>query len=308
MKKIVGIFFFIIINYQLLIINCYAQQDAQYSMYMFNPLALNPAYAGSREALSSSLVYRDQWTGISGAPTTAVFTIQAPLTNKHMGLGLEILSDKLGPENTSAVLFSYAYRIRLGKGKLSFGLRMGVYDYAFDWSKIDYKDQGDIYSAQASTSKITGSGDFGLYYYSRTFYWGLGMTHLNQGKISNVSSTDSSARQTVHFFMPIGKSFEVGSVVINPSLLFKGGGNIPTETDLNLNILLKEHLWLGVSWRSTYGLVFLTQYMINEKMRVGYSYDYGMNKIGVAGKGTHEIMIAYDINIHGTKMVMPRFL
>ncbi|MEK6615792.1 MAG: type IX secretion system membrane protein PorP/SprF, partial [Bacteroidota bacterium] len=119
---------------------------------------------------------------------------------------------------------------------------------------------------------------------------------------------DTSARQALHFFMPIGKSFEVGNTVINPSILFKGAKNSPGGVDLNINVLLKERLWLGVSLRSNYGIVFLTQYQIKDKMKVGYSYDYGRNKIGRVGGGTHEIMIGYDINIFGTKMIMPRYL
>ncbi|MFI5163749.1 MAG: type IX secretion system membrane protein PorP/SprF [Bacteroidia bacterium] len=298
---------FLILNFSFLI-TAFAQQDAQYSMYMFNQLALNPAYAGCRDALSTTLLYRDQWTGISGAPRTASFAIQTPLKNNKMGLGMEIISDKLGPTSATSVLFSYAYRIRLGGGKLSFGLRTGIYDYAVNWNQLDYKDPNDVYNTKAATSKITGTADFGLYYYSKTFYWGLGMTHLNKGKITDISSYDSSARQAVHFFMPIGKAFEVGNIIINPSILIKGAGNAPNEIDWNLNFLFKERLWLGISLRSRYGIVLLTQYMINEKMRVGYSYDLGLSKIGVAGQGTHEFMIAYDINFHGTKMMMPRFL
>jgi type IX secretion system PorP/SprF family membrane protein len=298
---------FIIFNFFFLI-GGLAQQDPQYSMYMFNPLALNPAYAGSREVLSSALLYRNQWTGISGAPSTASFSLQTPLRNKKIGVGMEIISDKLGPQSTSGLLLSYAYRIPFLKGKLSFGLRMGMYDYSFDWSKMDYKDPNDVYNTQMRSSKITGTGDFGFYYYSRTFYWGLGMTHLNKGKITDINLGDSSSRQSVHFFMPIGKAFEVGNVIINPTLLIKGAGNAPTQTDLSLNILLKERLWLGISLRSRYGVVFMTQYLVNDKMKVGYSYDYGRNKIGIAGKATHEIMVSYDINNHGAKMIMPRYL
>jgi len=286
----------------------FAQQDAQYSQYMFNHLALNPAYAGSREVLATSLVYRDQWTGIKGAPSTGSLSVQMPLRKKKIGLGAELLSDKLGPQNISACLLSYSYRLPFLKGKLAFGLRMGVYDYVFDGSKMDYKDQGDVYNTRVRTSKITGTGDFGMYYYSRTFYWGLGMTHLNQGKITDVSSQDSTSRQAIHYFMPIGKAFEMGNTVLNPSILIKGAQNSPPEIDLSLNVLLKERLWVGLSLRSNYGVVFLTQYQINDKMKAGYSFDYGANKIGRVGKGTHEIMIAYDINIHGTKMLMPRYL
>ena len=288
-----------------------AQQDAQYSQYMFNQLALNPAYAGSRDVFATSLFYRNQWTGLSGAPTTASFSVQAPLWKKKMGMGAEIFSEKLGPKNISALLVSYSYRVHLLKGNLSFGLRMGIYDYVFDWNKMNYKDLNDQYymdNKGTSSTKITGTGDFGMYYYSRTFYWGLGLNHLNEGKITNEAIGDTSARQALHFFMPIGKSFEVGNTVINPSILFKGAKNSPGGVDLNINVLLKERLWLGVSLRSNYGIVFLTQYQIKDKMKVGYSYDYGRNKIGRVGGGTHEIMIGYDINIFGTKMIMPRYL
>ena len=288
----------------------FAQQDAQYSQYMFNKLAVNPAYAGSREVLATTLLYRDQWTAIEGAPTTAAFSVQMPLKKKKIGIGAEIISDRLGPTKANSILFSYAYRIPLAKGKLAFGLRMGIYDYVFDWNKMDYKDLNDQYyvtNQGTRTAKITGTGDFGMYYYSRTFYGGLSMTHVNRGKITD-SNTDSSARQSVHYFIPIGKAFQKGNVIINPSLLIKGASNAPPSMDIGCNVRLKERWWLGLSFRSAYGVVFLTQYQVNEKMKVGYSYDYGSNKIGVVGKGSHEIMIGYDMNIHGTKMIMPRYL
>ncbi len=284
-----------------------AQQDAQYSQYMFNQLALNPAFAGSRDRLSSSLLYRNQWTGIEGAPKTGALSVQMPLQKKRIGVGAEIISEKLGPKSTNAILLSYAYRIPFAKGKLSFGLRMGMYNYAFDWSKVDYKDKSDMYNTGIRDSKFTGTGDFGFYYYSRTFYWGMGMNHLNRGKVVSLGS-DSASRQAIHFFMPVGKAFQIGNVVLNPTLLLKKANNAPASIDLSLNVLLKERIWLGMSVRSNYGLVFLTQVMITENLKAGYSYDYGINKIGVAGKGSHEIMLGYDLNLRGAKMVMPRYL
>ena len=285
----------------------YAQQDPEYSQYMFNKLAINPAYAGSRDVFSSTLTYRNQWTGIDGAPSTAALAFQMPLKKKNVGLGMEVLSDKMGFKNTSAMLLSYAYRISFLKGDLSFGLRTGIYDYAFDWSKAKVKDPSDVFNTGGRSSKITGTGDAGLYYYTRTFYWGLGITHLNRGKVTDVASDNFSTRQSVHHFMSIGKAFEVGNIILNPALLIKGAGNAPREIDLSFNVLLKERLWIGISARSNYGIVFLSQYMVNDKMKVGYSYDYGMNKIGTVGKGTHEIMIGYDLNMKGTKMEMLRY-
>ena len=301
------IFLFILFIFTLLK-GSYAQQDAQYSMYMFNNLALNPAYAGSREVLATALIYRDQWTGMQGQPTTASFSIQSPLSKKNVGVGAEIISDRLGPQSINAILFSYAYRLNFLKGKLALGLRLGMYDYVTDWSKIDYKDKTDVYNTGNRSSKITGTGDFGTYYYTRTFYWGLGWTHLNNGKIADVAAGGPLAKQSVHFFMPIGKAFETGSVVLNPNLLIKSAKNAPSEIDLGLNVLLKDRLWLGFSLRSGYGMVLLTQFLITDKMKVGYSYDHGTNQIGTIGKGSHEIMIGYDLNVHGTKMLMPRYM
>ena len=160
----------------------FAQQDAQYSQYMFNQLALNPAFAGSREKISSSILYRNQWTGIDGAPTTASASFQMPLKKKKIGIGAEIISDRLGPKNTNAILFSYAYRINFLKGKLSFGLRMGMYNYAFDWSKMDYKDKSDMYNVGIRDSKFTGTGDFGAYYYIIELFDGQGGTLYTETK------------------------------------------------------------------------------------------------------------------------------
>jgi type IX secretion system PorP/SprF family membrane protein len=285
----------------------FAQQDAQYSQYMFNQLALNPAFAGSHELLSNTMMYRRQWTGIQGAPTTGSLSVQMPLKKKKIGVGAEILSDKTGPKTVSSILLSYAYRVPLAKGKLSFGLRMGMSDYVFDWSKMDYKDKSDLYNSGDRTSKFTGTGDFGLYYYTRTFYWGMGVNHLNRGKII-VSGNDSAARQAIHIFMPVGKAFQAGNVVINPTLLLKYASNAPAEADVSVNVLIKESCWIGLSARSGYGFVFLTQYKVNDHLKIGYSFDYGINKIGTAGKGSHEIMIGYDLSLHGTKIIMPRYL
>lgn len=285
----------------------FSQQDAQYSQYMFSRLAINPAYAGNRDVISSALVYRDQWTGMAGGPTTALFSLQAPLKKKNAGLGFEFLSDKIGLQKTSAFLISYAYRIQFLKGKLAFGLRSGMYNYVFEWNKIKIKDQADVYNTGAPSSKITGTADFGLYYYTRTFYWGLGLTHLNKGKITDIAVSGISATQSIHYFMSVGKSFEVGSTLFSPSLLVKGAGHAPLELDINLNVLLKERFWIGLSLRPQYGIVFMTQYLINDKMRVGYSYDYGMNSIGTIGKGTHEIMLGYDLNFKGAKVETLRY-
>lgn len=289
--------------YCLLPTAAYSQQDPQYSQYMFNHLAVNPAYAGNRDVFATTLVYRNQWV-LEGAPTTATLALQSPIQDKKAGIGLEFVSDKLGLKRTNAVLASYAYRFQFLKGKLAFGLRSGFYNYVFDWDKVKVKDKSDVVNTGVQSSKTTGTADFGMYYYTRSFYWGLGLTHLNRGKVTDVSF---SAKQAVHFFMPVGMSFLKGKTLLNPSIMIKGAGHAPLEIDVNMNALLKERLWLGISFRTNYGIVFLTQYLVSDKMKIGYSYDYGLNSIGTVGKGTHELMLGYDVNFKGAKQETLRY-
>lgn len=284
----------------------FAQQDAQYSLYMFNHLAVNPAYAGSRDAFSTAFVYRNQWVNMKGAPTTAVLSTHMPLKQNKIGLGAEIFTDKLGPRSTSALLLSYAYRIPFSTGKLAFGLRAGIFNYVYNWSELGFKDQGDPYDTQGASSKITGTADFGLHYYSRAFYCGFSSTHLNRGRMSEF--TGDSTRQARHSFFTLGKSFKWGRTVVNPVLLIKSATGAPGSSDLGINFLLKERWWVGASFRSDYGIVLLSQYQINENFRLGYAYDYGRNAIGSVGGGSHEIMLGYDLNIVGAKISMPRYL
>jgi type IX secretion system PorP/SprF family membrane protein len=288
------------------LIGGFAQQDPQYSLYMFNHIAVNPAYAGSRDAFSTAFVYRDQWTNIKGAPTTAAISAHMPLKQNKLGLGAEIFTDKLGPRSTSAALFSYAYRIPFSTGKLAFGLRTGIFNYVYDWDQLEFKDLGDQYDILGSSSKLSGTADFGLYYYSRTFYWGLSSTHLNRGRMSEFAG--DSVRQARHYFITAGKSFKVGNTVINPTLMLKSAKNAPASCDLGVNVLLKEKWWVGLSLRSSYGIIILSQLQISENFRLGYAYDLGRNGIGKAGGGSHEIMLGYDINIMGAKVTMPRYL
>lgn len=282
----------------------FTQQDAQYKQYMFNLLSVNPAVAGSREVFATSLLYRTQWTGIEGNPTTASLSTQMPLKKKKIGLGAELVSDRLGPKNVSSLLVSYAYRLKLFGGKLAFGLRFGMYNYVYDFKYEYFKDHNDVYAKGGRSSKFTPTADFGMHYYTRTFYTGLSVTHLNRGKI--LDNNSDSARQELHFFIPLSKAFTAGSTVINPVFLIKT--SVTPVADIGCNILLRDKLWLGLLFQSGYGTILLAQYQINDKMKMGYSYDLGANKIGKTGGASHEIMIGYDINIHGAKVFMPRYL
>jgi len=288
----------------------HAQQDPQYSQYMFNQMAINPAYAGSKEALSAAALFRSQWTGLDGAPQTETFTIHGPLKKKKVGLGFTVIGDQIGPKKSIGALGSYAYRIPIRNGKLSFGLRVGIYNYTYNWSEITYKDQNDVYNTGNSTSKIVPTADAGLYYYTNTMYIGFSATHLYNGRLTDAANpTGDNAELSPHIFFTFGKAWSLSDkLIFSPSLVLKGAKNAPYTADLNLCFRIKERIWLGVSLRSSYGAVALLQFQLTDKLKLGYSYDFGFNKIGRAGGGSHEIMIGYDFNIFKSKMMSPRYL
>jgi type IX secretion system PorP/SprF family membrane protein len=287
-----------------------AQQDPQYSQYMFNQMALNPAYAGSKEALSTAILLRSQWTGIDGAPKTETFTIHGPLKKKKVGLGFTVIGDQIGPKKSIGALGSYAYRIPIKNGKLAFGLRAGVYSYTYNWSDINYKDKDDVYNTGNSTSIIVPTADAGIYYYTNTMYVGFSATHLYNGRLTSVSNQNGDdSKLAPHLFFTIGKSWALSDkLIFAPSVLLKGAKNAPYSADVNLCFLIKERIWAGVSVRGSYGLVALAQVQLSDKFKLGYAYDFGFNKIGRAGGGSHEIMIGYDFNIFKSKMMSPRYL
>jgi type IX secretion system PorP/SprF family membrane protein len=288
----------------------FAQQDPQYSQYMFNQMAINPAYAGSKEAISTSAFIRSQWTGIEGAPKTQTVSAHGPLKKKKVGIGFSVIADQIGPKKSVGVMGSYAYRIQIKNGKLSFGLRAGVFNYTYNWDDIVYKDQGDVYNTHNQTSKIVPTADAGLYYYTNTMYMGLSATHLYSGRLTSVSSMNGdNAKLSPHLFFTFGKAWSLSeNLIFNPSLMLKTAKGSPSTADLNFSFLLKQRLWLGLSARSTYGFVVYAQCNITEKFKLGYSYDYGINKIGKVGGGSHEIMLGYDFNISKSKITSPRYL
>ncbi len=286
----------------------FAQQDPQYSQYMFNQLAINPAYAGSREGLSTAMFLRNQWAGIDGAPQTATVTIHGPMRKKNAALGFMVIADRIGPKQSIGALGSYAYRIKIRNGKLSFGLRFGMYQYSnnFNIDKM-YKDETDKYNAWSHSITVP-TADAGLYYYTNSTYIGFSATHLYRGRLTNIENTNGDdAQLSRHLFFTAGKAWEISDkLIFSPSCMIKVVKNAPVSADLNFSFLLEQRLWMGLSVRSRVGIVAYTQFNITDKFKIGYAYDFGFNKLA-RRTGSHEIMISYDFKIVTTKSFSPRY-
>jgi len=305
MKKIIIISLMFIASQSI-----FGQQDPQYSLYMFNPLGVNPGYAGSREVLSGVLIHRSQWVGLEGAPETQVLSLNTPLKNKNMGVGLQIVNDKIGPRTTQHLSLSYAYRIKLGQGKLAFGLRAGLINYNYDWNKIEYKDDEDAIPTTSAENFMKPNFDFGIYYNTKTFYMGFAIDHLNQAKYNLLSASDtvsSVAKQNANFTGTIGKAFILNdNLVLKTSLLMRAA-NASGNIDINGSILIKNKVLFGLTLRSSQAFVLMTEFNITKNLRVGAGYDFDGTEVAKSTSGSFEVFLGYDIGIFKSKIVSPRY-
>lgn len=287
-----------------------SQQDALYSQYMFNPFMINPAYAGSRDATSGVLLFREQWMGIDGAPSTQTFSIHSPFQKQKMAVGLNISNDKIGPTRNSGAFLTYAYHLKMPKGKLSLALRGGVYNSRLDQSLLTYQDQTDHFIGTTMVNAISPSFDFGAYYYTRKFYAGFSATHLTQNKFLYEGLPEGSNFELRrHYMLATGYAWEISeNLVLKPSALVKFVDHAPVNVDINASMLFKKVFWLGLSYRSAGSLVFITEYNIAQTIRIGYSYDLVTSKLKKFSGATHELFVGFDVNFRKVQSVSPRFL
>jgi len=300
-----------------------AQQDPIYNQYMFNPLVINPAYAGSRNQMSIVILNRSQWLGFGGgAPNTQTASFHAPLLQGKVGLGAVITRDVIGPVSRTGFSGAYAYRLRLRTGKLAIALRTGLYNYVFDWNKIEYKDSEPL----ANESKTTGwvaNFDFGVRYSTKNLYAGLTLLNLNNPNLNFLKSDTSSFASALsrHVNLTTGYALEFNrDWVLKPSTMLRYEKNPTGSTvngrtqtsgiliaDLNVSVLYKNMIWAGISVRSSKALIAVLEYNISKQLRLGYSYELTLSKLQTTNSGSHEIFIGVDFGRkQRPKLLSPR--
>lgn len=286
-----------------------AQQDAMYTQYMFNTLAVNPAYAGSRNVISATALYRNQWTGYDGAPKTSTISIDAPINDKRIGLGLQVFNDRLGITNTSGLVLSSAYRIRMETGTLSFGLQGSVNRRRADFTKVQLDPSGTsvdpaFQDFESTTSFNIGTG---IYYNSDNFYVGLSAPELLPAKFGNQSGSNLS-RQEIHLFFTAGFVASLSdNLKLKPSVLVKQVKGAPIEGDLNATFWIKDVIGIGGSYRTNADVSGLLEIQATPQIRIGYSYDHSVTKLQSFNSGSHEIMLRYEFGFEKDKFISPRF-
>lgn len=268
-----------------------AQQDPQFSQYMFARLPINAGYAGSSDAICGTLLYRNQWTGFGGEPKTTLLTADMPVDALHGGVGLSVYAaDRLGAENNLSFRAAYAYRKVVGPGTLGIGADFGFHQKSMNGNDFIFNDAGDNRIPTGTVSDGTFDVGLGIYYNTDNLYVGLSSSHLNQGQIDY----DNIRTQLVrHYWLMAGYSAELTpSLTLKPALMAKTDG-VSTQLDVNANLLINSKFWVGAGYRLQDAVVLMAGLEILPNMKLGYSYDFTTSAIRTYSTGTHEIMLGY---------------
>jgi type IX secretion system PorP/SprF family membrane protein len=301
MKKIVSIFAIVLsASYTL------AQQEAMYTHYAFNTLSINPAYAGSREALTITALHRSQWVGFKGAPTSQTINIHAPI-GEDMGVGLSVMRDKLGPVNATSIFADYAYKLPVLTGKLSLGIKAGVDMFNIDLTNLTAIDAGDV--AAQNYSKTNPNFGLGAHYSTDKYFVGLSSPRLLPLRYYPDNVQGFKANEKIHTYLMGGYVFDINSKLqVKPIALIKTTGAAPTQAELTGIATLDKRLELGAMFRTGDAFGVLAGFNFDNSLRIGYSFDwsYGLNT-GRYNAGSHELVLRYDF-VQGVKkkIVSPR--
>lgn len=284
-----------------------AQQDEQSSMYMFNPLSFNPAYAGSRGTVNIAGTGRFQWVGMEGAPVTQFASVHAPFRSQSIGLGLTMIHDKIGARERTAVFANFSFGIRVNKkgDRLAFGVSGGVdiNQYAFGNLNVNDPTEDIYYNGFFQANPNVG---LGMYYYGDRHYIGISSPRLLETRINN--NLSGNALQSRHFFLTGGYVFNLNSAVkFKPSALVKITPNAPLTFDVNASFLFYDRFWVGAMYRFHESIGANFSINITHWFALGYAYDYPINDLRTNQFGTHEVMVCFDFKTRKGNYISPRY-
>lgn len=302
MKQFKSYIFLFILAFQMQV---NAQQDAQSSLYFFNPLNYNPAYAGSRGSLNVTAVNRAQWVGMPGAPRTQFLSVHAPIMRKHIGVGGNLSYDRIGARTNFTLMANVAYHLEFKHTdwKLSMGLSGGIQSSQYDFNGLTVVDPTD-YNYTASNQVKAPNFGTGIYAYSKNAYIGFSIPRLLQRSLDTLSNSYLQR----HYFLAAGYVYHYNSVLeIKPSLLIKFTANAPITIDFNLSAHLFQQFWAGIMYRYKESLGINLAYSPKDAWTFGYAYDFPVNHLRFNSWGSHEIYVAFDLRSKQAAYVSPRY-
>jgi len=296
-----------------------AQQDAQFTQYMYNTISINPAYAGSRGAISIFGLYRTQWVGLDGAPQTSTFSINTPIEGTNFGVGVGIVNDRIGPADETNISADIAYTIKTSENfRLAFGIKASANLLNVDFNKLS------VFNGTTSTDRLlqfnidnrfSPNIGAGVFWYSEKSYIGLSIPnfletrHFDRLSTSTTGpATSFSARERMNFYFIAGKVFDLNDEIkFKPALLTKIVSGAPLQVDLSGNFLINEKFVLGAAYRWSAAVSIMAGFQVSDAWFIGYGYDLETTRLANFNSGSHEIFLRYDLFRNYDRIISPRF-
>ena len=291
----------------LLAIVSYGQQDAQFTQYMYNTININPAYAGSRGAMSIFALHRTQWVGLDGAPTTNAASINTPINNSNLGLGVSFVNDKIGPTNENTISGDLSYTIPTSENfKLSFGMKATANLFNLNVDKLNPADQGDP-QFQNLRNVFTPNVGAGNYYHSDKAYLGLSVPNFIQTNRYNDNQV-AIFKEKINYYLIGGYVFDLSyDIKFKPAFLTKLVEGSPLQVDVSANFMFIEKVVVGVAYRWSAAMSAMVGFQVTDGMYIGYGYDLETTNLENYNSGSHEIFLRYEIFKNNEKVITPRF-
>jgi len=287
-----------------------AQQDPHYTQYMYNMSVMNPAYAGSKESLSGGLLYRAQWVGLDGAPTTGTFFLHSPV-GRNVGLGLSVVSDKIGPVEENNIYGDFSYTLSLGgEHKLAFGLKAGLTLHKVDFEQIfptlPNPTPNDPFFGSNPNNTFLNIGS-GVFYYTDKYYVAFSVPNMLKSKYLDFNGREYGT-DVIHYFLTGGYVFDINpNLKFKPFAMIKSSVDAPTSVDLSTNFLIQDRLELGATYRLEDSFGAMVNFAITPNLRIGYAYDHIVSDLKVDTPASHEVMVLFDLNFPKKVSRSPRY-
>lgn len=283
-----------------------AQQDAQFTQYMYNTVNVNPAYAGSRGALSIFALHRTQWVGLNGAPITNAVSVNTPLSESRIGLGLTVVNDKIGPIQENTISGDFSYSIPTSENVLlSFGIKATANLFDLDVSKLNPVD--DDPTLRDYNNKFSPNFGAGVYLHSDKAYVGLSVPNFIE---TNRYDDNEVAifKEKINYYLIAGYVFDLNnSIKFKPAFLTKLVEGAPLQVDVSGSLMFNDKLTVGLSYRWSAAMSAMVGFQISQALYVGYGYDLETTRLDNYNSGSHEIFLRYDLFKNNEKMTMQRF-
>ena len=287
-----------------------AQQDPMFTQYMHNPVSINPAYAGSSGTLNIVSMHRQQWVGMDGAPKTLTLSVNSPLFNYNVGVGLSLIYDVIGPVKQTGLYADYSYHLKLSSNtKLAFGIKGGVNIYDVNLMNLVGSENENYLAFNGVRKMYLPNFGIGSYLYSDRYYLGFSIPKMLQNSLSDNGNTlDLANKEDRHIFLTGGVVFDLAeNIKFKPSTIIRMVSGSPLSTEISAAVLLNNRLWLGGMYRFGDSVGAMVKFNITNQLSAGYSFDLSHSGLQPYNKGTHEVFISYDIAFKNKKILSPRY-